>query len=312
MARPAFRSPAKVVNDIQRLIAQDVRFIGLYQDPRVGGRHYWQELLARLIQERPPFERLSLDLLAPAGEDFIGEIAKIGRNVILHFCPDTGSDAVRHTLGRHYSNESIRETMKACLKYRIPVTNFFSVGLAGESEKEMADTWKLWEELDALNREAFAGGRLDYIRETIPAGGQVMGPIVLDPGSRAFDDPEAHGYRLLYKDLEQYVEALSQPTWDQWLNYETELMDRSQILDMIYQTLEFTIDQREREGLYSGAQAYFERCRLQADRVVLEQMTSIRAIDDSDERTRRLVRMRETVDALEKKGGFFSMGFRRT
>lgn len=309
MARPAFRSPAKIVADIQSLIAQGVGFIGLYQDPRVGGKQYWRELLARLIEERPPFERLSLDLLAPAGEDFISEIAKIGRNVILHFCPDTGSDAVRRRLGRRYSNESIRETMKACLKYRIPVTNFFSVGLAGESEKEMVETWKLWEELDALNRETFAGGRFDYIREAIPSGGQVMGPIVLDPGSRAFDDPKRHGYRLLYKDLEEYVEALSQPTWDRWLNYETDLIDRTKILDMIYQTLEFTIDQRERQGLYSGAQAYFERCRLQADRVVVEQMAGIRALADPEERELRAASMRRTLDALEKKGGFFSMGF---
>ena len=59
------------------------------------------------------------------------------------------------------------------------------------------------------------------------------GSIVLDPGSRAFDEPEACGYSLLYKDLEQYVEGLSQPSWDQWLNYETDLLDKTAILDMI-------------------------------------------------------------------------------
>ena len=309
MPRPAFRSPAKIVDDIKKLVAQDVRFIGLYQDPRVGGRHYWQELLSRIAEERPAFERLSFDLLAPAGEEFISAVAKIGRNVIIHFCPDTGSDAVREKLGRHYSSDDIRATIKACLKYRIPVTNFFSVGLAGETEAEMRETWKLWEELDALNRDAFTGLDRDFLQTTIPNGGQVLGPIVLDPGSRAFDDPEACGYRPLYKDLEEYVEALSQPSWDQWLNYETDLLDKSHILDLIFQTTEFSIDQREREGLYGGAQAYYERCHLHADRVIVDELAKLTATADPEERQRRAIAMRETLDTLEKKGTFFTMTF---
>ena len=301
MPRPAFRSPAKLVADINRLIEQGVRFIGLYQDPRVGGRSYYQELFRRLADEKPPFERLSLDLLVPAGEDFIREVAGIGRNIILHLCPDTGSDEVRKTLGRHYTNEAIRETMRACIKYRIPVTNFFSVGLAGETEKEMAETWELWAELDALNQEARARGEFGDIDETVPIGGQVLGPIVLDPGSQAFDEPESFGYRLLYKNLEEYVEALSQPTWDHWMNYETALLDKSAILDMIYRSVDFTIDQRERYGFYSGPEAYYERCRLEADRVIVEEMAGASNIDDPEERERRAIVMRKNLDELEKR-----------
>ncbi len=87
MDKPAFRSPARLVADIQRLVEQGVRFIGLYQDPRVGGKRYWQELFALLKAEKPAFERLSLDLLVPAGQDFIAEIAQVSRNIILHLCP---------------------------------------------------------------------------------------------------------------------------------------------------------------------------------------------------------------------------------
>jgi B12-binding domain/radical SAM domain protein len=309
MSRPAFRSPAKIVSDIQKLIAQNVRFIGLYQDPRAGGKHYWQDLLSLLIKEQPDFERLSLDLLAPAGEDFISEVAKIGRNIVFHFCPDTGSDAVRQTLGRHYSTEAIRETIKLCLKYRVPVTNFFSVGLAGETEREMRETWHLWQELDALNKEAFRSRGMEHLKDAVPASGQVLGPIVVDPGSRAFDDPEAHGYHLLYKDLETYAGALQQPSWDQWLNYETELLAKPAILDMIYQTLEFTIDQYEREGLYGGSQAFYERCHLHADKVIVGEMANVRGIADPVEREQRVIKLRETLDALEKKRTFFGMAF---
>jgi radical SAM superfamily enzyme YgiQ (UPF0313 family) len=301
MARPAFRSPAKIVADIHKLVEQRVRFVGLYQDPRVGGRSYWQELFRLLADEKPGFERLSLDLLVPAGEDFIREVAKVSRNVVLHLCPDTGSDRVRETLGRHYGNEAIRETMRACLKYRIPVTNFFSVGLAGETEREMQETWELWAELDALNQEALAKGEFGDIDDAVPIGGQVLGPIVLDPGSQAYDEPEVFGYRLLYKDLEEYVDALSQPNWDRWLNYETESLDKDAIIDMIHRSTDFTIDQRERYGFYGAPEAYYERCRVEADRVIVEEMARVAQIADPAERKRIAIAMRRNLDELEKK-----------
>ncbi|HLA82487.1 MAG TPA: radical SAM protein, partial [Thermoleophilia bacterium] len=299
MPRPAFRSPAKVVADIKRLVEQDVRFIGLYQDPRVAGQAYWKELRDLLIKERPQFERLSLDLLVPADEEFIRDVAAISRNVILHLCPDTGSDAVRNRLGRRYTNASILETIKLCLKYRIPVTNFFSVGLAGETESEMKETWDLWRRLDALNQETAQEGSFADIDETVAIGGQVMGPILLDPGSRAFDDPEACGYKLLYKNLEEYVEALSLPSWHQWLNYETELLDRAAIIELIQRSMDFVIDQREAAGFYSGPEAHYERCRLEADRVVVETIDALMHLEPA-ERQDRIVTVRKNLDQLEK------------
>src|SRR6185369_4376559 len=59
MSKPAFRSPGKIVRDIKKLNDQGVRFIGLYQDPRMGGTRYWQELLAGLVKEQAEIERLS-------------------------------------------------------------------------------------------------------------------------------------------------------------------------------------------------------------------------------------------------------------
>lgn len=300
MARPAFRSPAKIVADMKRLNDVDVRFIGLYQDPRMAGQGYWQELLATIIKEKPQIERLSLDLLAPADETFIREIARIGRRVILHFCPDTGCDAVRWQLGRHYSTEKMLETIKICHQYHIPVTNFFSVGLAGESMTQVQETWRLWEQLDALNHEALEQGHFGDISDAVPIGGQVMGSILIDPGSPAFHAPEKYGYKLLYKDLEAYIHGLSQPAWSQWLNYETRVLDRNAIVDLIHRSVEFTIDQREKYGFYSAYEAHYERCRLEADRVIVQEMENIMNLDNPRERQMRIVSMRRNLDELEK------------
>jgi radical SAM superfamily enzyme YgiQ (UPF0313 family) len=279
MNRPAFRSPAKIIQDIRNLVAQGVRFIGLYQDPRMGGDAYWRELLAGLAGESTEIERLSIDLLAPANEEFIRQVAKIGRQVVIHLCPDTGSDEVRNKLGRHYTNEDMMKTIKLCHKYHIPVTTFFSAGLAGETTENIQETWKLWEELAALDRRSQISGELK-----VPLGGPISGPIVIDPGSPAFDKPENFGYKLRYKTLEEYIAGLSQPAWHQWLNYETEELDNDGVVDLILSTVAFSIGQREKTGLYPPPQAAAERLKTEIDRVIVDEINQIMLIENKAER----------------------------
>lgn len=298
MKKPAFRSPERIVADMKRLNDQDIRFIGLYQDPRMAGKKYWQELMAAIVREKPQLERLSIDLLVPADEEFIKEVSKIGRRVIFHLCPDTGSDAVRKILGRHYSNRMFLESIKLCHKYRIPVTYFFSVGLAGESKKEVQETWNLWAELNELDRKAYAQGYFGDIDDTVPIGGPILGPILIDPGSRAFDDPEKYGYRLLYKNLEQYIEGLSKPSWHQWLNYETQLLDKDTIIELIHQSIEFTINQREQYGFYNPHEANYERNRIEADRVIVKEIDKIMTLENERERQIRIIALRRNLDKL--------------
>jgi radical SAM superfamily enzyme YgiQ (UPF0313 family) len=296
MNRPAFRSPARIVRDMKKLNEQGILFIGLFQDPRMAGKKYWQELMNILAREKPRFERLSMDLLVPADEDFIQALSRIGRKIILHLCPDTGSEKVRKLLGRHYSNKKLLETIELCHKYRIPVTNFFSVGLAGETEADIRKTWDIWEQLNELDRKAVNQKLFDDIYGTVPIGGPILGPIVLDPGSRAFDSPEKYGYKLRYKTLEEYIRGLSQPSWHQWLNYETELLDRDAIVEQIYRSLEFTTDQKEAFGFLDKNQAGFERVLLEMDRAIVGEMDNLMKIENQKERDFRIISIRKNLD----------------
>jgi radical SAM superfamily enzyme YgiQ (UPF0313 family) len=298
MKKPAFRSPAKIVRDMKILNEHGIFFIGLFQDPRMAGKKYWQELIDTLVREKPRFERLSLDLLIPADEDFIKELSRIGRKIILHLCPDTGSEKVRKLLGRHYSNNKLLETVKLCHKYGIPVTNFFSVGLAGETEADIQKTWDMWEQLNRLDRKALENGFFDDIFDTVPIGGPIMGPIVLDPGSRAFDSPEKYGYRLRYKNLEEYIGGLSKPSWHQWLNYETTLLDRNAMVEQIIRTMEFTIDQKEAFGFLDENQAGFERVLLEMDRAIVGEMENLMKIENRRERDFRIISIRKNLDSF--------------
>jgi B12-binding domain/radical SAM domain protein len=288
--RPAFRSPDKIIDDIKKLNEQGVRFIGLYQDSRMAGEKYWRPLLAGLVKERAEIERLSLDLLVPANEDFIKSAARIGRQVVMHICPDTGSEAVRRKLGRHYTNAQLLKTIRLCHQYGLPVTSFFSVGLAGETPENTGETRELWSKLTEMESQ--------YKTGSLSLGGPIIGPIVIDPGSPAFDQPQKYGYKLLYKNLEEYVKGLSQPSWHRWLNYETDLLNTRALVDLVLSTVEFSIDQREKSGMYDEYQASSERLRTATERVIVREIDQIMTLKKKSERDAALAALKTRHDSF--------------
>jgi clorobiocin biosynthesis protein CloN6 len=59
----------------------------------------------------------------------------------------------------------------------------------------------------------------------------------LDPGSRFFEEPDKHGYRIFHKTLEEHRQAMIDPLWHRRLNYETEWMSRRDIQDVTYEAI---------------------------------------------------------------------------
>jgi clorobiocin biosynthesis protein CloN6 len=59
----------------------------------------------------------------------------------------------------------------------------------------------------------------------------------LDPGSRFFEEPHKHGYRIFHRTLEEHRQAMVDPIWARRLNYETEWMSRQQIQDVTYESI---------------------------------------------------------------------------
>jgi len=60
-----------------------------------------------------------------------------------------------------------------------------------------------------------------------------LAPFV-DPGSMVFESPEEHGYKLFFRDAESHRQAMEQPGWKYFLNYETQWMSRDEIVDSTY------------------------------------------------------------------------------
>ena len=298
MNKPSFRSPAKIIQDIRKLNEYGIRNVGLYQDPRMAGKKYCQELFSALRTEKLEIERLSLDLLLPADEEFIQTIASIHRPVTVHICPDTGSDEVRKKLGRHYTTEEFLQTVRLCHKHLIPVTSFFSVGLAGETRDNVFETWELWDKLSSMEQSMLARSNSLGIGPGVPLGGPIIGPIVLDPGSLAFDNPEKYGYRLLYRNLEEYIQGLSEPSWHQWLNYETEIFKKLDIAEIALQSVAFSVSQGEEYGLISHSEAEERRRRVQADVMAVKEVERLNGLSDKTQREIGLISLKARYEAF--------------
>jgi B12-binding domain/radical SAM domain protein len=298
MERPSFRSPGKIVEDIKRLNDQGIHRIGLYQDPRMGGEKYWKELMATLRREKLEIEMFSMDLLTTADEEFIREVATIGKPVMLYICPDSGACDVRRAQGRCYSNEDLLNTVELCYRYHIPVTVFFSVGLAGETHETIKETWELWDKLCSLDQMALIKGSFGKIERGAPMGGPIIGPIILEPGALAFDFPERYGYKLIFSNLEKYIKGLSQPSWHQWLNHETNLLDKNAFIELIFESIDYSINQREKYGVYNKSQATVERFRAKVARIAVDEVNRIMNLPDRTESESRLRSLRDALDSF--------------
>jgi B12-binding domain/radical SAM domain protein len=296
MRKPAFRSPEKIISDIKKLNEQGVKQIGLYQDMRMGGKEYWKKLLSLLRTEKPDLDRLTLDILAPANEEFISEIASTGIETIIYLCPDTGCEKVRRMQGRNYSNEGLLDTISLCHKYNLPVVIFFSVGLAGETHETIKETWDLWDKIYVLNSQAISQKRISNIGRCILVNGPIIGPIMLDPGSLAYDSPDKYGYKLLFKNLEEYIHAQLEPSWHQWLNYETVRADRENLVSLNHEAIDQLIYKKIKFGAFNKKQADFDSVLAITDRFAVKEINKIMKLPDNTDRESRLKSLKRTLD----------------
>jgi len=301
MERPAFRSPGRLVEDIQRLVEQGIRHVGLHQDPQIGGKKYWTELLEMLQKERTGADRISIDLFTPAGREFINRLSLMEEAVTLTISPESGNEDVRRAHGRPYSNRSLIKTLELCHERGIPLAAFFMVGLAQETRETIKDTWKLFEELCRLDLASHFGGLFREVERQIPVAGPLIGPmILLDPGSLAFDFPQRHGYRLLFRDLSDFIEGLSTPSWHQWINYETRFLDRNSLVEIILDSMLNSVICREKyfPWLFGKLKVIVERFQANAQRQAIDDVDQALQLPDLSQRTSRIRTLKEAYDEL--------------
>jgi B12-binding domain/radical SAM domain protein len=223
-SRPAYRSPEKLAQDIRRIGEFSQGPVFVLGDIRQPGEEYTDRFLDAIRGWKKP---VFLELFDAAPRQFFQKVAKALPNFTLEISMESHDEKVRRSFGRPYSDQEIQDTMDYALEAGVSRLDlFFMVGLKEQTYESVMGTVEYSRRL--LARYAAQGERrvIPFISPLAP---------FLDPGSRAFEEPEKHGYRLFCHTLEDHRRALLAPSWKYVLNYETVWMDRDQIVDATYE-----------------------------------------------------------------------------
>lgn len=283
--KPAFRSPEKIADDLQKLREQGVRAVFLFQDPRMGGKTYWRKLVKTLRGENIQLTQLSMELFNPAREEYIRALSTIDVPVALSISPESGVESVRMAHGRNYTNEELFATLRTSKKHGIPLGVFFMTALAQDTDDTIRETWSVWEKICRIDKAAEGRAPVHH----------AFGPMVLlDPGSLAFDLPANYGYRVISKTLEDYIKGMSFPSWHMWISYETKFLSKELIANNILDSIEYSIHLRERYGVYDRSKAAIDRLHyVSANRLVIKAVNKSMNLQDENERLDELKSLRK-------------------
>lgn len=256
-ARPAYRSPEKLAADVRRMGALSRAPVFILGDLRQAGEDYTRRFF-RAVQG---FTGAALvEFFYPASRAYVAELAAALPNFYVEFSPESHDPAVRQASGKGYSNAGIEETIAACLEAGARRFDlFFMMGLSQQTPESALATVDYCRAL----LERFPDGRL--IPFTAP-----LAPF-LDPGSRAYEEPERFGYLRHAATLEEHRRLLLQPIWPHILSYETRWMDRRTLADVTYEAGARLNQLKQEFGLVSAAKAEETAARIAAARALLRQ-----------------------------------------
>jgi B12-binding domain/radical SAM domain protein len=227
VARPraALRSPEKLVADAKLISTFSRAPIFMVHDPRIGGFPRSNLFFDLFAAAKIPNE-LVIETFFPADRDFFHTVARATQKWSLQITIESPDPNIRKVNGKFgVSNEVVEHTLAAALDEGCDKLDlFFMVGLSGQTPAKALET-------------------VDYCRHLIERFGAdkrlqfyvaPLGPF-LDPGSRAYEQPETLGFHRRLTTLAEHRQALLGPTWQDMLSYDTDWMTREQIVATTYQ-----------------------------------------------------------------------------
>lgn len=220
--KPDYRSPQKVIKDVQKMASYTSAPIFLIGDLNQPGNSYAEAIFNGLTPLKIKND-IVLELFNPAPEDFFKMAARACPNLNFEISPESHNESIRTFAGKHYKNHELEKNIEWALalgarKFDI----YFMTGIPGQDYRSVMET-------------------IDYCETIMKKFGSRIMPFIsplapfIDPVSPVWDNPDKYGYKLFYKTLEEHRQALLQPSWKHILAYETKWMTRDQIVEATYE-----------------------------------------------------------------------------
>ena len=282
-SQPAFRSPEKLAEDMEGISNYMKAPIFIVGDIRQAGQGYCDRFL-KAAKERRIDNHVVVELFNGASAEHFSNIDRTFEGGwSIEFSPDSFDESVRLALGKGYTNEAIEKTLpnafrNGCSRFDL----FFMTGLPQQTRESAmqtaADAKHLWDIVDKDD------GLFIYDSPFAP---------FVDPGSRAFEEPEKWGYKLRARTLEDHRRLLDSPSWKHVLSYETVWMDRDQIADTSYDAAIVLTNAERDSGRIDDAAADERNDRTEVARGIMYRIDDILRIEDPEERDSKLWDIKE-------------------
>jgi B12-binding domain/radical SAM domain protein len=218
------KSPRKMLEDIEFIQRFSRAPIFLLNDIRQGGPEYVEEFFSGL-EKMDLKDEIVFELFNNADTHFFKRLHKAIPKYSIELTLESGDENLRRLNGKlPCSNKKIIETLKAALDNGCSkIDLFFMVGIPGQTYESALSNIDFCE---LVHKECGEDPRLSYF----------VAPLspFLDPGSPAFENPERYGYKKFCHTLEDFRQAMLQPSWKNMLSYETNSMTRKEIVKATY------------------------------------------------------------------------------
>ncbi len=281
--KPAFRSPKKLAEDVANINNYMKAPIFIVGDLRQHGMKYADEFLNE-VRELDVDNHFVIELFNGGNEEYFRKVDRaFGAGWSIEFSPDSYDESVRLALGKNYTNEAIERTLPAafnsgCGRFDL----FFMTGLPQQSRESAMETARsakhLW---DCVGKD-----------DNLFIYDSPFAPFV-DPGSRAFEEPEKWGYRLRARTLEDHRKLLDSPSWKHTLSYETDWMSRDEIAETSYDAAIVLTNAQLASGRISEEGARVRNERTETARKIMHFIDEALLLEDPEERERRLWAIKE-------------------
>ena len=193
-------------------------------DLRQAGMEY-AEILLRALGKSRIKNQLVIELFWGADRKYFELLSKNLENYNIEFSPETHDDELRKIAGKPYTTDELVKTIDAALAGGVRKFDvFFMAGIPRQTEASVLETVN-------FSRELYERCKNDRRLSLF------ISPLApfLDPGSIAYENPERYGYRMLFKNLGDYVRALAMPSWAMMFNYESETLNRERLVNVTYE-----------------------------------------------------------------------------
>jgi len=188
-------------------------------------------------------------------------------------------------MGKKFSNKELVDSIKYALsKGGMRFDLYFMTGLPGQTKESIMETVDFCR--DIYEDIGWDKRFMPFISPMAP---------FLDPGSRAFEDPEKFGYKLIRKSLKDHIEAITMPSWKHILNYESKYISKDELVDATYEAAIGLNRLKAKAGGISKDVAGMNEERIVKASKVMSDIDSIMNISDKDIREKKLQLLKEKI-----------------